>query len=104
MSLDAHYRTGERDPVSGFYKPCLEAAATYDRAVGYFRSSIFAIIGQPFVDFARRGGKARFICSPSITEEDADAIALGYLQREEAVERAIARDVDALLSDPAAVA
>ena len=99
--LDSHYRTGERDPVTGFYKPCLDASVTYDRAVGYFRSSIFAVIGQPFLDFARRGGKARFICSPSITEEDASAIASGYLQRNDAIERAITRDVDELLSDPA---
>ena len=102
LELSSHYRTGERDPVFGFYKPCLDAAITYNRAVGYFRSSIFAIIGQPFLDFARRGGKARFICSPSITEEDAQAIASGYVQRDEAVEKAISRDIDALLSDPAA--
>jgi superfamily II DNA or RNA helicase len=101
LPLDSHYRTGERDPVTGFYKPCLDASVTYDRAVGYFRSSIFAVIGQPFLDFARRGGKARFICSPSITEEDAKAIESGYLQREQAIERAITRDVDELLSDPA---
>lgn len=101
LPLDSHYRTGERDPVTGFYKPCLDASITYDRAVGYFRSSIFAVIGQPFLDFARRGGKARFICSPSITEEDVKAIESGYLQREQAIERAITRDVDELLSDPA---
>jgi len=102
LELSSHYRTGESDPVSNFYKPCLDAATTYNRAVGYFRSSIFAIIGQPFLDFARRGGKARFICSPSITEEDAKAIASGYLQRDEAVRQAISRDIDALLSDPLA--
>jgi superfamily II DNA or RNA helicase len=102
LELNSHYRTGERDPVSGFYRPCLDAAVRYHRAVGYFRSSIFAIIGHPFLDFARRGGKAQFICSPSITEEDAKAIASGYVQRDEAVERAISRDIDALLSDPAA--
>jgi DNA phosphorothioation system restriction enzyme len=101
LTLDAHYRTGGKDPVSGFYKPCLDAAVLYDRAVGYFRSSVFAIIGQHFLDFARRGGKARFICSPSITEDDARAITLGYVQREEVLELAISRDIDALLSDPA---
>jgi superfamily II DNA or RNA helicase len=102
LALDAHYRTGQRDPVLGFYKPCLDAAVAYDRAVGYFRSSIFAIVGQPFLDFARRGGKARFVCSPSITEEDAHAIASGYVQRDEILEQAISRDVDALLTDQAA--
>lgn len=100
LDLDSHYRTGERDPVSGFYKPCLDAADKYDRAVGYFRSSIFAIIGQPILDFARRGGKARFICSPSITEDDAAAIAAGYKLRDQAIEQAISRDIDALLLNP----
>lgn len=102
LELSSHYRTGERDPVFGFYKPCLDSAVTYHRAVGYFRSSVFAIIGEPFLNFARRGGKARFICSPSITEEDAQAIASGYIQRNDAVEQAISRDVDALLTDPEA--
>jgi superfamily II DNA or RNA helicase len=102
LELSSHYRTGERDPVAGFYKPCLDAAAKYDRAVGYFRSSIFAVIGQPFLEFSRRGGKARFICSPAITEEDARAIATGYLHRDEVIERAMSRDIDALLLDPAA--
>jgi superfamily II DNA or RNA helicase len=59
------------------------------------------VIGQSFLDFARRGGKARFICSPSITEEDSSAIASGYLHRKDSIERAITRDVDQLLSDPA---
>jgi len=100
ISLGAHYRTGYRNPVSSFYKPCLGVATKYDRAVGYFRSSIFAIVGRPFLDFARKGGKARFICSPSITEEDAEAIALGYLQRDEAISQAISRDIDTMISDP----
>jgi superfamily II DNA or RNA helicase len=101
LALDAHYRTGERDPVTGFYKPCLDSSVTYDRAVGYFRSSIFAIVGSPFLSFARRGGKVRFICSPSITEEDASAIAAGYADRHDVIERSLSRDVDAFLSDPA---
>ena len=100
LALDVHYRTGERDPVTGFYWPCLDASVKYDRAIGYFRSSIFAIVGQSFLRFARRGGKARFICSPSITEEDAQAIALGYAQRDEIVDQTISREVDALMSDP----
>ncbi len=100
LALDTHYRTGERDPVMGFYIPCLDASITYDRAVGYFRSSIFAIVGQPFLSFARRGGQARFICSPSITEEDVQAITSGYSQRDAVISKAIEREVDALLADP----
>lgn len=100
LGIDAHYRTGERDPVGGFYQPCLSAAIRYARAVGYFRSSIFSIVGRPFLEFARRGGIARLVCSPSITEEDAQAIASGYLSRDEAIAQALERDIHELLSDP----
>jgi len=100
LGLDAHYRTGERDPVGGFYQPCLSAAIRYARAVGYFRSSIFSIVGRPFLEFARRVGVARLVCSPSITEDDAQAIASGYLSRDEAIAQALERDIHELLSDP----
>jgi superfamily II DNA or RNA helicase len=100
LGLDAHYRTGERDPVGGFYQPCLSAAVRYARAVGYFRSSIFSIVGRPFLEFARRGGTARLVCSPSITEDDAQAIASGYLSRDDAIAQALERDLHELLSDP----
>lgn len=101
LGLDAHYRTGERDPVGGFYQPCLGAAVRYARAVGYFRSSIFSIVGRPFLEFARRGGTARLVCSPSITEDDSQAIASGYLSRDEAIAQALERDLHEFLSDPA---
>lgn len=87
--------------MGGFYHPCLSAATRYARAVGYFRSSIFSIIGQLFLEFARRGGTARLVCSPSITEDDAQAIASGYLSRDEAIAQALDRDLQELLSDPA---
>jgi len=99
LGLDAHYRTGERDPVDGFYQPCLSAAVRYARAVGYFRSSIFSIVGRPFLNFARRGGTSRLVCSPSITEDDAQAITSGYLSRDEAIAQALDRDLQELLSD-----
>ena len=101
LGLNAHYRTGECDPVGNFYQPCLSSATRYARAVGYFRSSIFSIIGQPFLEFARRGGTARLVCSPSITEDDAQAIASGYMSRDEAIVQAIDRDILELLATPA---
>ena len=61
--------------------------------MGYFRSSIFSILGLPFLEFARRGGTARLVCSPSITEDDAQAIASGYMSRDEAIAQSIDRDI-----------
>ena len=101
LPLEAQYRTGERDPVEGFYVPCLGAAETYSRAVGYFRSTIFLVVGQALVDFARRDGRVRLVCSPSVTEEDAEAIAMGYAEQASVVASALDRDLDELLRDEA---
>lgn len=98
--IDPQYRTGERDPVDGFYRPCLEASIEYSRAVGYFRSSILAIIGPPLLAFARRKGSMRLVCSPSLTEGDVRAMSAGYVQREAMLEDAIRKDLDELLNIP----
>lgn len=42
----------------------------------------------------------RLVCSPSITEEDAEAIAKGYAERDLLIEIAVKRDFDEMLSDP----
>lgn len=99
LRLQTQYRTGENDPVDNFYRPCLEVSVEYKRAVGYFRSSIFSVVGTPVAAFARRGGRMRLICSPSITEADAEAMAHGYSQRDDVIEGAVKRDLDVLLSD-----
>lgn len=95
--IDAQYRTGERDPVGGFYLPCLSASVDYSRAAGYFRSSVLSIIGHPLFEFARRGGHMRLVCSPSLTEADVQALSNGYKERDGAIENSIGRDLDELL-------
>ncbi len=100
LRLDTEYRTGESDPINEFYRPCLHRSVAYDRAVGYFRSSIFHIVGEPLLEFAKRGGRMRLVCSPSITEDDAAAITSGYAQREEVIRNAMSKDINEMLADP----
>ena len=99
LELETQYRTGENNPLVNFYEPSLCQSILYDRAVGYFRSSIFLIVGNPLLDFAKRGGKMRLVCSPSITEQDAEAINRGYVERDVLIQQAIERDVDQILND-----
>ncbi|OYV27701.1 MAG: hypothetical protein B7Z82_04580, partial [Halothiobacillus sp. 20-54-6] len=98
LHLSSQYRTGEMDPVVGLYRPCLSLAEEYKRAVGYFRSSVFLVIGNTTVEFARRGGKMRLVCSPSIENADADSISKGYSSREEGLEKDLLRELDLLLA------
>jgi len=104
MTLDEihileEYRTGEQDLVESFYKPCLREAITYDRAVGYFRSTVFLLIGPDLIGLAKRGGTMRLICSPALTDEDYNAIISGYQSRDNALAIALVRDLDSLCGD-----
>jgi len=99
LSVDSEYRTGQSDMVEQFYVPCLGSSHHYDRAVGYFRSSVFTLIHQEIAEFAKNDGKMRIICSPHLTSEDIQALSEGYENREEVLSAAIARDVDILLDD-----
>jgi superfamily II DNA or RNA helicase len=99
LRLRPGYSTGRGDLISDFYVPCLSAASSYDRAVGYFRSSLFVLVGLAFSNFALRGGKTRLICSPYLGREDVDAISQGVAARE-TVDTAILTDLRNLLQTP----
>lgn len=68
------YNSAESDLISDFYVPCLGVASGYDRAVGYFRSSVYNLIGVAISDFVLRGGRLRIVCSPSLETQDREAI------------------------------
>lgn len=98
LSLADQYRTGESDPVAGFYRPCLLNSREYRRAVGYFRSSVYLVVGPATVEFARRGGKIRLVCSPELEGTDAETIVEGYEARRERIEKALSDEIEGLLA------
>jgi superfamily II DNA or RNA helicase len=98
LALETEYRTGENNPAEMFYRPCLDEAVEYCRAAGYFRSTIFLIVGADLVGFAKRGGKTRLVCSPALSEEDIDSMGRGYNLRATATD-AIGAEIDRLLAD-----
>ncbi|PVY76116.1 superfamily II DNA or RNA helicase [Cupriavidus alkaliphilus] len=98
LNLADQYRTGESDPVAAFYRPCLLNSCEYGRAVGYFRSSVYLVIGPATVEFARRGGMIRLICSPDLDGFDADTISEGYEARRARLEKALSDEIDGLLA------
>jgi len=73
VDFKTEYRTGQVDLIAEFYRPCLSRATHYDRAAGFFRSSILYMIGTDILDFAKRGGQMRLICSSKVTKEDLNA-------------------------------
>ncbi len=102
VSLLTSYRSRRDSLLDDFYVPCLQESTRYDRAVGYFSSTLYQVIGLAFTDFARRGGHMRLVCSPALTPQDFDAMK----QADEVGRRAqetVRADLDRLLNNPAAV-
>lgn len=99
IEISEEYYTGEVNLIEAFYKPCLAMSSHYDRSVGYFRSSVFILIGPDVLEFVLRGGKVRLICSPCLTINDIEAISSGYRQKFEVAEEAINRDIQQLIDN-----
>jgi superfamily II DNA or RNA helicase len=101
LRLKTEYRTGVDDLILDFYAPCTSASMHYDRAVGYFRSSILLLAGGALVDLALRRGQIRLVCSPDLSAEDIDAIRQGYEQREQILSSSLICEISTLLEDAA---
>jgi len=85
-----NYSSSAASLLHDFYVPAMTSSIRYDRAAGYFSSAIFALAPAVFSDFVSRGGKIRLLCSPHLSEADAEAILnLPEERRPSAVEVAI---------------
>lgn len=84
LSLKTSYHKGRDDIAHDFYLPCMRLASEYDRAVGYFRSTVFIVAWPALKEFVHRGATMRVLCSHVLSPEDVDALEEGYAAREEA--------------------
>src|SRR5215475_13370452 len=91
------YTSTASDVLNEFYVPALNAAASYDRAVGYFRSSVYHLVGVALSDFALRGGRMRMVCSPSLSESDRGAMLDGEPR---SLEASLSQDLRDVLLHP----
>ncbi len=60
--------------LESFYVPALARAASYDRSVGYFRSSALAVAARGLSRFINAGGTVRLLVGAEITPADRDAL------------------------------
>ena len=98
---EAQYHTDTHDIAAEFYRPCMRDAIRYDRITGYFSSAIYLIVWTEIVDFARRDGRIRIICSPSFSAEDAQTMSDAYRARtDEELAVSLLADYHRLLETP----
>lgn len=93
------YRSKASNVIEDFYLPCLQNSKKYYRAVGFFRSSVFLIIGPQIIDFVKEGGKIYLVCSPDMTQEDIESIEKGRKDAKEYIEYLIDKDINFLIKD-----
>src|SRR5437763_6225403 len=75
------------DRLNGFFIPALAASVRYDRAAGYFSSSMLAVAAAGVVQLIANGGKMRLLCGADLSEDDVGAVRKGHEQLAEAVAR-----------------
>ncbi|GAA2123716.1 DEAD/DEAH box helicase family protein [Kitasatospora saccharophila] len=82
--LQTEYVSDSCDIATEFYNPCLSASVTYDRITGFFSSTAFLLTWKALSTFVLANeGKIRIICSPRLSEQDADGLVYGYKARSE---------------------
>jgi DNA phosphorothioation system restriction enzyme len=76
---------------------CLEQSVTYDRGVGFFASGWLKDAARGMKKFAEKGGKARWIASPKLSQADWDALMKGIRARDDdALKSALLKNIDDL--------
>lgn len=96
LEFSDSYNSSESDVIADFYVPCLDAADFYDRGAGYFRSSLYHLVGVALSDFALRGGRMRLVCSPALESADIEAITDAEQQRAQLGD-SLLRDIEEML-------
>ena len=74
LNLKHVYRTGDDDLFNDFYKNILSKAVKYDRAVGYFSSSILAANLQGLGSIIKSNGVMRLIIGHPLDKDEFEAI------------------------------
>lgn len=83
---------GDENIAKSFLVPALRCAKSYKRSVGYFSSGVFEPIIDGIAALARNKGTIQLIASPKLSQDDINAISLGYAEREKRVKECFDRD------------
>lgn len=78
LQLKIKYRTFVDDPINDFYIPVLSKSVAYNRAVGYFSSSILVDYAKGLRQFLKNDGIIKLIISPYLSLQDISSINYAY--------------------------
>jgi len=89
--------TSSANIIADFFVPALNASVRYDRGVGYFSAGWLRLTAHGMVVFAGNGGRARWVTSPILDEDDWIALQQGAAARQDlALWTALERNISEL--------
>jgi superfamily II DNA or RNA helicase len=94
LNIKQEYRSFRDNVTRDFYIPILQHSSHYKRAVGFFSSSALIEISKGLSMFIKNGGYIQLVASPYLSEEDIEAIRLGYSQRNGIIKNALLRSLN----------
>jgi hypothetical protein len=66
--------TSDADIIADFFVPALGPSMRYDRGVGFFSAGWLRVAAEGMAAFAHNSGRARWVTSPILNEEDWQAL------------------------------
>ena len=95
-NIKSTYRTGKDDLLKDFYIPVLSNAKFYDRAVGYFSTSLLAYALKGISSIVENDGHMRLIVGHPLDDDEFDALKEG--DQLKAIAKSLLRDLDKLIA------
>ena len=77
LNLSDTYRSSSHDLLNDFYIPALTAASSYDRAVGFFSSSLLTHALQGVSGLFTNNGRMRLVIGKTLTDDEYQAAKSG---------------------------
>lgn len=93
LKIETEYRSLLTDISGEFLIPALREAVQYDRAVGFFSSTILSNTSYGIEGLVKNGGKIRLVASPYLTDDDIAAIKAGYKQRDDVIKSVLNKEM-----------
>ena len=88
----SYINQGTDNLVDGLLNPGLKLSVKYRRSVGFFSSSVFRLLLNSLPSFIQNRGVIQLIVSPSLSQDDINAIQLGYEKKSDLVSRRFLED------------
>lgn len=99
VPMKISYRSkGVDNVLDTFIIPAFKESNIYKRSVGFFSSSVFELTGNGVAAFVDNGGEIQLICSPELSDEDIEAINIGYEMKDALARNIFMNDLEEALN------